>query len=198
VSKDLGSRYELLEMDKKPYPCCRSTHCAIDAILELQSTHHIPTDKVATIVVRTYEIGVTQCGSPKYPATAAEAKFSTPYTVASALVNGTVTLKSFDQENIENVRVKNIAVRTKVEESDIFTSRYPDHWGCAVELKLVDGSLFEHEVTDASGSIYNPLTRTQSETKFLDLCGDIIGAEKSKTLRDQILTIEQRRIIQLL
>ena len=196
VSKDLGSRFELLEMDKKPYPCCRSTHCAIDAMLELQRTHHIPADEVAAIVVQTYEIGVTQCGSPKYPTTAAEAKFSTPYTVASALVNGTLTLKNFYQESIENDRVMNIAARIRVVESDVFTSRYPDHWGCAVELKLTDGSLIEHEVKDASGSIYNPLTRTQSETKFLDLCGDIIGAEKSKNLLDQILSIEQTKIVQ--
>ena len=31
VSAGLGKVYELLRMDKKPYPCCRSTHGAIDA-----------------------------------------------------------------------------------------------------------------------------------------------------------------------
>ncbi len=196
VSKDLGSRYELLKMDKKPYPCCRSTHCAIDAILQLQSKQEIPAEAVDSMRVRTYEIGVKQCGSPNYPSTAAEAKFSTPYTVATALVNGNVTLKSFSRKNIEDNRVRKIAARTKVEESATFTSRYPEHWGCAIELKLINGAALEHEVADASGSVYSPLSHKQSEAKFLDLCGDQIGTERSKILLQKILTIEQEKKVQ--
>lgn len=191
ICKDLGTKYELLEMDKKPYPCCRSTHCAIDAILQVCSEYNVSSDKVDSILVRTYEIGVKQCGSPKYPLTAAEAKFSTAYSVASALVNGNVTLGSFNLESINDYQVMKIAGKTRVEESELFTSRYPDHWGCAIEVKLSDGTEFEHEVKDASGSVYNPLTKEQSETKFLDLCTAQMGDEKSKNLMETILNIEQ-------
>ncbi len=38
VTEELGTRYELLYVDKKPYPCCRSTHCAIDAALQVCNT----------------------------------------------------------------------------------------------------------------------------------------------------------------
>ena len=29
----LGTSYEILKIDKKPYPCCRTTHHAIDSIV---------------------------------------------------------------------------------------------------------------------------------------------------------------------
>ncbi len=36
LSQGLGEVYEILNMDMKPYPCCRSAHCAIDGILEIR------------------------------------------------------------------------------------------------------------------------------------------------------------------
>ena len=36
LSQGLGEVYEILNMDMKPYPCCRSAHCAIDAVLDIR------------------------------------------------------------------------------------------------------------------------------------------------------------------
>ena len=38
VSKGLGTDWEILHMDMKPYPCCRSAHCAIDCSLKLRDS----------------------------------------------------------------------------------------------------------------------------------------------------------------
>ena len=35
VIKDLGIHFALLDLSVKPYPCCRMTHSAIDAALDL-------------------------------------------------------------------------------------------------------------------------------------------------------------------
>ena len=191
VSRNLGTRYELLEMDKKTYPCCRSTHCAIDAILQLCNKHEISADTVESIKVRTYTIGVKQCGTPHYPTTPVEAKFSTPYTVAAACVHGELALKQFTKESINDENVRELACRVKVEEAKHFTARYPDHWGCDVEVKCCDGNVFTHEVTDASGSVHNPLTHEQSKDKFMDLCMPEMGLKKCKQTMDEILHIEQ-------
>lgn len=62
ISKNLGQVYEILNMDKKPYPCCRSTHCAIDGVICLCRENSITVEQVERVVVRTYEIGYRQCG----------------------------------------------------------------------------------------------------------------------------------------
>ena len=37
VRADLGTRFELMNLSYKPYPCCRDTHAAVDAVLELRA-----------------------------------------------------------------------------------------------------------------------------------------------------------------
>lgn len=191
VSKDLGTKHELLEMDKKPYPCCRSTHCAIDAILHVRGNYDVSADNLESILVKTYDIGVKQCGSPRYPETSTEAKFSTPYTVAAALTHDNVTLKHFTSECLNDDTLAKTASKIRVEESSKFTKRYPDHWGCSLEVQLSDGSVLKHEVKDASGSVHNPLTGRQSEVKFLDLCSNHLGVLQSQELMKSILSIER-------
>lgn len=195
VSGELGSRFELLNLDKKPYPCCRSTHCAIDAMLHVGATHELSSEQIESILVSTYAIGVKQCGSSCYPKTPAEAKFSTPYVVAAALEHGEVTLTQFTDAYINSDILQKIAGRVKVREAAEFTSRYPDHWGCAIEVALTTGETIEHEVVDASGSVFSPLTDDQSKAKFVDLCAPQIGEEESFNLMHQILSIEQNERI---
>lgn len=198
VSRDLGYRFELLEVDKKPYPCCRSTHCAIDAILQICKKHDPIPDEIESILVRTYEIGVKQCGTPRYPKTSTEAKFSTPYTVASALYNKDISLEQFTVESIDNENLRKLANKVQVVESRQFTERYPKHWGCSVEVNLSNGSTLAHEVTDASGSIYNPLTSEQAQSKFLNLCSAQLGIGKSEKILEDLLNIEQKDRLPLL
>jgi len=195
ISKDLGIKYELLYMDKKPYPCCRSTHCVIDAILQVCNTHSVPADNVKSILIRTYDIGVKQCGSPHYPKTSTKAKFSTPYVVACALINKKITLENFTEKNINNSRLKEIASKVRVEEAKNFTNKYPEHWGCSIELQMSDGTVIDHEVPDASGSIYKPLTNEQSITKFMNLSSIQIGNDKSSDLMNVILNIEEEKCV---
>ncbi|HWQ57868.1 MAG TPA: MmgE/PrpD family protein, partial [Clostridia bacterium] len=39
LNAGLGETWEILRLDRKPYPCCRSTHCAIDGALALRAEH---------------------------------------------------------------------------------------------------------------------------------------------------------------
>ncbi len=52
VCDHLGEKWYILEMDNKPYPCCRSTHCAIDGILRLRK-NGLRAEDVESIEVRT-------------------------------------------------------------------------------------------------------------------------------------------------
>ena len=138
VSKDLGKKYELLYMDNKPYPCCRSTHCTIDAALMIKNKYGITKDDIHSIEVATYLVGYKQCGISEgslNPVNPVDAKFSTPFTVACAFIFGEVTLNHFKQENIDNPEVRDLIKRVKVVPKDKFTKSYPEHWGC--ELRVI-------------------------------------------------------------
>lgn len=142
VSKGLGKTWESLWVDQKPYPACRSVHCAIDGTLKLRENYGISADQVEEAVVHTYQVGYKQCGLTEtslHPESVINAKFSTPYGVACALIDGEVTLKQFTNEQIHRPQVRELLKRIRVEPAEQFTSAYPEHWGCEVELRTKQG-----------------------------------------------------------
>ena len=69
---------------------------------------------------------------------------------------------------------------------DRFTEVYPDHWGCHITITCKDGRVLEEEVTDASGSVSNPLTAQQVVQKASGLIRETQG-DRAEALADAIL-----------
>lgn len=183
AAKGLGEKWEILYMDNKPYSCCRSTHCCIDAALTLRKEYPAVAEELEKATVYTYLVGNKQCGmssGSRDPHTAVEAKFSTPYTVASALLDGGITLDHFTPSFIERPEARELLKRISVETDEEFTSRYPEHWGCRLEITLKNGKKLEAEMRDASGSVANPLTREQVLTKAENLLSQTQGARAAE------------------
>lgn len=190
VSAGLGETWEIMSIDKKPYPCCRTTHHAIDAALSLRNTHDFRLEDVTSILVETYEVGVLQCGFEKYPESPVEAKFSIPFTCAAALVHGKITQEEFMEDVIADPLVKKLAQSTKVVADPLFNNRYPTRWGSRMHLILQDGKELMCQVDDMSGSIRAPLSQQQEKDKFMGLVkGNLPDTQASQLLQD-ILTIE--------
>lgn len=168
VNEELGGKWEILQVDRKPYPCCRSTHCAADAALLLRKKMSVKPEDILTIRVSTYLVGNKQCGmsdGSKHPAHAVDAKFSTPFVTACALLFGEVTERYFTEEYLKDKRIKALLEKVTVVTDDSFTRKYPEHWGCRMEVRTVQGEIMEQTIEDASGSVQKPLTETQLRDK---------------------------------
>lgn len=192
VSKDLGSVYEILNVDNKPYPCCRSTHCVIDSAIKLREEYDIDVNAIDEIIVETYQVGYMQCGvteGSKNPKTATEAKFSAPYTFAVAFLKGNVTLEDFKLENIAGAKVRELLRKVTVLPNEEFTNRYPEHWGCKSTLRLFDGTEYTAEVADALGSVYNPMSKKAVKNKVIPLLK--VGYDDAENMTEKILNIEE-------
>lgn len=169
VCAGLGNEFQITRMDKKPYPCCRSTHHAIDAALALRKATNFAVGQIESIQIRTYDVAVLQCGSAPYPRNAVEAKFSIAYTCAAALLYGKVTLEEFDREVLDDPSVEKLAERISVLGDSEFTSRYPKRWGCDLRVIRKDGTEIHQRIDDMSGSVKVPLSERQEMDKFLSL-----------------------------
>lgn len=188
LTEGLGKDYEILHMDKKPYPCCRTTHHAIDAALALRE--QVAAEEIEEIRVETYGVGVLQCGSRQYPGNPGQAKFSIPYTAAAALVKGRVTQEEFTEEVLADPLVRNLASRTRVEEAEEFTKRYPGQWGSRMTITRKDGTTIQKQVDDMSGSEKNPLSEKQETDKFTGLAGTVYRDARRERLMETILSLE--------
>jgi 2-methylcitrate dehydratase PrpD len=193
VCAELGREWEILAVDKKPYPCCRSAHCAIDAAIALRSRGKIVVEEIESLKVDTYLVGYKQCGvsdgcrSPKNPM---EAKFSTPYAVAIALLDGGVNLSSFDETRVNDKSVRKLLELVEVRADEAFTLRYPEHWGCRLTIYNKDGSVLTEEIPDAAGSVQNPLNAEQTKEKAWGLMCSIPEEKRNEAIV-RILGISQ-------
>lgn len=190
VSRNLGELFEILKVDRKPYSCCRSMHPALDAILQVRAECPEMADRIERIRIRSYEVGVKQCGTILYPKNVSEAKFCMRFGVAAAYLDGSAGQKQFSMDRIRDPKVRALSERVDYAESPEFTSRYPEKWGCSLEVDLDDGTRFEKVVLDASGSVANPMTPAQIDAKFRGLVGPVLGDIRAEALLRDLRKLE--------
>lgn len=199
LSQGLGEVYEILNMDMKPYPCCRSAHCAIDAVLEIRrqmengmglkfqskAEAEIMASQIKKIEIATYLVGYKQCAVSEgclHPKTILDAKFSTPYSVAAAFLYGTVSMKEFEPAVVADPLVHELLEKVEVYPDERFTGQYPKHWGCHMKVTMQDGMCFEAEVEDPSGSVARPLGREQAMKKAEEFLAVTCPGKEQETI----------------
>ncbi|MFT6705016.1 MAG: 2-methylcitrate dehydratase PrpD [Gammaproteobacteria bacterium] len=130
----------------KPWPSCRHTHPTIDCALELHQA--LNGEAIERIEIDTYQAALDVCDRPE-PSSEYQAKFSLYHTVSIALLDGEVTLSSFD----ENARDRTEILRAKaqVNVADPFASAYPLSWGSGVTVVTVSGETLSTTRKDCKG-----------------------------------------------
>ena len=172
LTEGLGTRWEILNMDMKPYPCCRSAHAGIDGALSLRKAilgeGLLPFEdaaerilgQVESLEAGTYKIGYQQCAVSEgclHPRTSLDAKFSLPYGLACSLLYGKVDQSMFTPEKVRDSAIQALIQRITVHEDPELTAAYPGHWSCRVTIRLKDGRVLEQFIEDPTGSYRKPL-----------------------------------------
>jgi len=177
VTDGLGKKYEILNVDRKPYACCRSMHPPINAVLELKKEKNILPQNIERIEVKTYDIAIKQCGLINEPKNIFESKFSIPFGIAVALFEGNALNEQFSMSKIKNKKIIKLAQKVKVMESKKYTKMYPDNWGCCVKIITKNKEIFEKEILKAKGDYQNPLSRKELINKFNNLTKEVFNSE---------------------
>ena len=158
--------WKLPETSMKPYPCCRHTHPAIDAALEVRER----TGGAAPVKVRitTYPAALDVTNRPT-PRTRNEAHFSMQYCVATALLRGRPGLDAFEDERIMDARVRKVLENTTVDTSAELARAYPHRWGAGVEVEDAEGKRTSTLRKNAKGDSDAPLSDAELDAKVLGL-----------------------------
>ncbi len=197
LTQRLGSHFYGAEVSFKPWPSCRGTHALIEAALELRQA---PGFHLAAIdQLRTHGGPVQQMlTEPRLqklrPQTAIDAKFSIPFTVATALVHGEVTLQSFRADALANPEVLALAERVRFQVENLAAA--PTATAGALEIVLSDGRVLSKRVTHPRGHYSNPLSWQELRSKF-EMCAAEArippGAAQSARLVQFIQDLEHQR-----
>ncbi len=163
-----NGKYAIEGIYQKVHAACRHCHPAIDATLSLRKDLRFALDRVEKIEVHTYKLAV---GSHDHTDIRgiSSAKLSTPFSVALALVRGSVGYADFNEDNLQDYWIKDITHKVKVLEDDEFTRLSPAVRGARVVLYLRGNEMYESQCLYPKGEPENPLSKQELEDKFRGL-----------------------------
>ena len=174
----------------KQYPCCGSTHPAVDAMLMLVRDNALTPSMVTRIESQTHPRRFAHTNRPD-PRGALDAKFSVQYCLARALVSGQVLIEHFEDGSYDEPEVRAVLAR-------VVSSAWPDrqmdpseHFGADVSVTLADGTVLTKSVPRPLGrgpSI--PLPPEALRGKFIDCARRSLSAEAATRLHGMLDTLE--------
>jgi 2-methylcitrate dehydratase PrpD len=152
-----GSDFELVNpgIEVKRYPCCHVAHPCIHAVREILRSERFSiaeVEKIACYVPTPKRMSYLQCPDPKTPT---EARFSMNFTVAVAMVHGTVALEHFTAELLASASLRDLMGRVDMRLQDKTGDEAVD-----VEVLLADGRRL------AANGLPVPATWEDVEEKF--------------------------------
>lgn len=168
--KDLGSRFEITNVSRKYYPCCKFTHTAIYGALQLAEENNITTDNIKKVIITTNPHGHALCGGERkiIPQSIPDAQFSYYYAVAVALEKGKVFIDDFSEDAIRNEKVLSLAKRIEVladpEKEKMKSVLSP----IDIVIETKDGRIYEKSVESVKGHPNNPMSFVDLLKKLKD------------------------------
>lgn len=185
----LGSTYETMKIGIKPYPSCRYTHAALDAIIAMRREHNLTPDQVKRVEVGLHRNGITLTGdapTKRHPSSIVGGQFSMFFTGAVALDQGSFGWD--DYARLGDPAIDALADRFDVvQDSRLEGKTHP--FGARVSITTEDG-VHERISADPSGEPNSFPTDQAMAQKFLQLARPVLNGG-AQPFADAILTLER-------
>jgi 2-methylcitrate dehydratase PrpD len=168
----LGTIFEGANISFKPWPACRGTHTYIEAALEILKEHAPNLDDIVDVRVIVSSFNQMLCEpeqAKKAPQTVIDAKFSIPYTVATALYHTEVGLEHFTPERLKDKEVLQLAQKVRYEIDPDLGLR--DATRGFLEIRTKDNKTYVKRIDQAYGHPDNPISPESVVAKFM-ACAD--------------------------
>ncbi len=138
-------------------------------------------DAIASIEVFCDEFTKHEIGSEPEkwdPQTRETADHSLPYIFARALLDGPVTVASFEEALVQDPSIRPLLNKIAVTVDPAIEARMPDTMMVRVVVKMADGTTHEVENVNPPGHPANPMSDDDIATKFRAQGEPVIGAER--------------------
>jgi 2-methylcitrate dehydratase PrpD len=175
----LGKRWATAETSFKYHACCRHTHPAADALLQVMQAHQLQAEDLARVVTHVHQGAIDVLGSVQKPSTVHQSKFSMGTVLALVARFGHAGLAEFEQHFLD---AQTQALRDRVEmvfDAEV-DAAYPRRWIGKVTVSTTDGRALHGRVDEPKGDPGNSLSRDEITAKALRLAAFSGGATASE------------------
>ena len=194
LDRGLGQDYFIVENYFKPYPSCRFTHPAIDAMKAILGESSFQPEEVENVSVETFKAAMDSEGKP--PSNLEAARFSVPYLLGILIVLGDVSLEVMREVRLEDRRLTFLVERIKMKVAPPYEALRPRHYPTRVTVRLKDGRELTREVMNPRGDSLNPLDEQSILRKFVALTAPVIGKDRAETFCERAAHLEKEENVE--
>ncbi|WP_159917694.1 MmgE/PrpD family protein [Pantoea sp. 18069] len=184
VLEDLGTFNAITLTGIKPYACCRASHGAIDALLQLQQEHGLRADEIARIAVHCPAHTAKLVGSYRVDSVL-DAQMSLPYALAVTAATGQANLPQFAPPRAQDPQIQRL-----MQAIALVPDLPADHiHGPLLQVECTDGRRLQAQVQFAKGAPQNPITDAELRAKAQSLMVPCLGQERFEAIDQAIAAL---------
>jgi 2-methylcitrate dehydratase PrpD len=176
----------------KQYPCCGSTHSAIDAMLLLRERHGLTPDNVVKIESITHDRALAHTDRPD-PHSTLDAKFSVQYCVARALMHGDVTFQHFEGNAYRDPQVISLLKRIEAKPHPYQPKGMYEHFQGEVVVTMTDGQRYSARVDQPLRGPCNSVPPDRLDQKFRDCAEKAVDSSAISDIYQALQNIEKHK-----
>jgi 2-methylcitrate dehydratase PrpD len=184
ITEKLGQTYEISLNTYKPFACGIVIHPTIDGCLQLRNQYQLTGDQIERVDLKVHPL-VLELTGKKTPQAGLESKFSVYHAAAVAIVEGAAGEQQFSDRAVRDPVI--VSLRDRVATA-IDPSIKEDQVRITIALK--DGRKLDKYIEHAVGSVNNPMSDKDLETKFAGLADGILPGGQVRRVMDLCREIE--------
>ena len=169
---------------QKFYPCCASAHRPLEAILALRAETGISPGAIESVDALVSEVAVQNLAYPT-PQDAMQARFSMQYLLASALVDGELSLAAFEPSALKRPQIRALLPKIAMiadpkQPGDVSTGS--TRHSAEVTLHLSDGRTVSRAVSDPRGHPHQAMDAAELRHKFMSCAAPCLTQNEAKSV----------------
>jgi 2-methylcitrate dehydratase len=195
--------FRILDTYIKHYPVEYHAQTAVEAALSiredlLKGEGAQALEGITAVDIGSYDVAIEIIGrDPEkwHPQTRETADHSFPYCVAVALLDGKVTLRSFEAKRLGDPVVKELMQKVRVTPQPEFVDRYPHAMPTRITIRTKAGKEYVKQVDYPLGHPANPMSDREVEDKFRLLAGRTLDRARIRKVVDLIWNLDHMQDI---
>ena len=193
LTRDLGSRWEVLNIASKLYPCAYTLMPFISAVLALREQYGIKPEDVSqiacAIMPRSFRTVCEPVEDKRRPRSSWHGRISLQHTVAEALALGRFDKSAYAVSSLHDPVINALADKV-IHLPDPIAAADTSRSRAVVSIALNDGRVLEHTVEDMLGTRRNPASDAVYIDKFRANVDGVIAPALADELIERLLGLE--------
>lgn len=190
----LGTRWEVLNIASKLYPCAYTLMPFIAAAIALREQHAIKPEQISEIrcdiMARSFPTVCEPVEVKRRPRTSWHGRISLQHTVAEALVLGRMDKNAYAPSSLKDAVINMLADKV-VHRADPLADADTTRSRAGISIILTDGREVTHTIEDMLGTRRNPIPESAYVEKFRANVGDLIPPELADEIVRSVLDLEK-------